>query len=84
MVQFCLCISVAKTSNLLAWEGVSVRLPGHASSGGEQDAARGVASVGCARRTRIAVRPIMETLHARGFRLSTELIKAMLIEAGED
>ena len=30
-----------------------------------------------------AVRPVVETLHARGFRLSTELIKAILVEAGE-
>ena len=30
-----------------------------------------------------AVRPVLETLHARGFRLSTELIKAILFEAGE-
>lgn len=30
-----------------------------------------------------AVRPVVETLHARGFRLSTDLIKAILAEAGE-
>ena len=30
-----------------------------------------------------AVRPVMETLHACGFRLSTELIKAILVEVGE-
>jgi uncharacterized protein len=29
-----------------------------------------------------AVRPVLETLHARGFRLSTELIKAILAAAG--
>jgi uncharacterized protein len=30
-----------------------------------------------------AVRPVMETLHAQGFRLSTELIKAILVEVGK-
>ena len=30
-----------------------------------------------------AVRPVVETLHACGFRLSTELIKAILVEANE-
>jgi uncharacterized protein len=30
-----------------------------------------------------AVRPVLETLHAQGFRLSTELIKAILVEVGE-
>ena len=30
-----------------------------------------------------AVRPVLETLHVRCFRLSTELIKAILAEAGE-
>ena len=29
------------------------------------------------------VRPVLETLHTCGFRLSTELIKAILVEAGE-
>jgi uncharacterized protein len=30
-----------------------------------------------------AVRPVLETLHARSFRLSTDLIKAILVEVGE-
>lgn len=30
-----------------------------------------------------AVRPVLETLHLQGFRLSTELIKAILVEASE-
>ncbi len=30
-----------------------------------------------------AVRPVLETLHAKGFRLSTQLIKGIMVEAGE-
>jgi uncharacterized protein len=30
------------------------------------------------------VRPVLEQLHANGFRLSAELIKAVIVEAGED